>query len=746
MSTTPSNTNPMLSTSNQEKWHWGWASLLILIILITLAFRYALPIRDGDIWFHMLYGKYFLENKTLIADHTIFSWTPTTNDTIYCTWLPDIFFYLLYSAFGLKGLFVLRYACLFSLVLGCYLYARNLKIVLHPITWLICLLAVLMSYTAAFIKPEIISYLLMTLLVWNWWHIRSRGDEVWKHVYLFPLIILIWVNSHGGFIFGAVFLFLAGSGELLNTWFASTNTLAPRVRKHLAVALLLAAIMVLVTPYGFHYPVQLFFDLIPNQANMDFNNKVAAYNSPFATSDSYLFATCANTVIVMMVFLFFRNFKKIEWSNLLTNLVFAFLYTRFFRTTFFWVPVFLFSSLYMLSLRDTLPSRHKYHRAFHKVLPIVSVTVCLLFSSKILYNSVVMPEKFLWMGFGISDFNPVTETEYIKKHFPKARIGNSYDQGAYLLWELWPDNKVFFDARHFPYKNWSNDFFNFVNGVNVEEMLKKYPSDLWCIGLMHRKLLWKLLSSGDWKLAFYGKNSAVLVRADILLPANTPRVSQKVFEIRNLASVVEVFRFACSRKDWDTADKILEVIKKTYTGDVYSVGIKWATNMYGGMKAYHQGNYEEALPYLESMSESSMIFKYMLTSCYHYLSGEAWKRGEDLKALGFAKKAWALVPDNPYSYYSLGAILWQIQQMRPDYKVSTGDGKVQLEWREFLLEYLRSAPKEAEFDAFRPLAQVMLDGQMESKPPLLIPPEPERGESNHREFLQEKYKVDKAVL
>jgi hypothetical protein len=82
---------------------------LALVVLATIALRYAEPINDGDIWFHLAYGRYFLENHTLIPDHSIFSWTPAANDTIYCAWIPEIFFYLLFKAGGLQVLYALRY-------------------------------------------------------------------------------------------------------------------------------------------------------------------------------------------------------------------------------------------------------------------------------------------------------------------------------------------------------------------------------------------------------------------------------------------------------------------------------------------------------------------------------------------------------------------------------------------------------------------------------------------------------------
>ena len=67
------------------------AYFLFFLVLATVAIRYAIPLRDSDVWFHLLYGKYFVENLTLVPDHTLYSWTPASNEIVYCTWLPDIF-------------------------------------------------------------------------------------------------------------------------------------------------------------------------------------------------------------------------------------------------------------------------------------------------------------------------------------------------------------------------------------------------------------------------------------------------------------------------------------------------------------------------------------------------------------------------------------------------------------------------------------------------------------------------------
>jgi hypothetical protein len=395
--------------------HWVWAAILVCLVAGTVALRYALPIRDGDIWFHILYGEYFWQHKTLIPDHTIFSWTPATNVMIYCAWLSELFFYFLHNIFGLTGLFVFRYCCIYCLMIACFLYARQLKVAAQPITWWICLLAVHMSYSGIVAKPEIISYLFMLFFAWNWWHIRVAGSRAWKNCYLFPLIMLLWVNSHGGFVFGVIFLIVIVIGEGLNSWLSPENALLPKVRKHLFIALPIAFFCLFLTPYGLQYPFQLIQFIVPTRGNMTFINHVAAYRSPFHVQDQDAlgFVLLVNLSILTLLTLYIRNFRSVDWSSLLLNFVFVLLYTRFYRTTFYWSPIFLFSCLFLSKSKQLIPAGRKTWVSI-LLLPTVTLFAILFVSGVLLRQAVRAPEMDSGIGFDIGAMNPVAEAEYIR--------------------------------------------------------------------------------------------------------------------------------------------------------------------------------------------------------------------------------------------------------------------------------------------------------------------------------------------
>ncbi len=703
-------------TASPVRYHWGWSAALFALVLITLAFRYALPVRDGDLWWHMLYGQYFLEHKTLIADHTIFSWTPATNDTIYCTWLPDIFLYLLHKYIGLPGIFAFRYLCMLVLPLGCFLFAYRLKISTHPLTWLLCLLAVIMSYAAAFDKPEIFSYVFMIFLTWNWWHIRVHGETAWRNCYLFPLVMVIWVNSHGGFVFGAVFLLLIGLGELLNIWLSPHNVLPLRLRKHLLLALLLTASATPLTPYGYRYPLQLVHDLLPTASNTAYNEKITAYTSPLMdVADPYLLTLGANMVIVLLLLLYARNLRRTEWSSLLTNLIFALLYTRFLRTTFYWVPVFLFSSLSLLSMVPHAPSHWQFTKSFQKLLPLLVTIPCLYLAGTSLYRTCFMPEPRLWLGFGIGNSNPVTEAEYIKTFFPTARIANTYDQGAYLLWRLWPENTIFFDSRHFPFRHWSDAYFAFTSGETTTKLPQAQQCDIWCIGINQGPLLQALMQSGEWQLAFYGKNAAVLARRDLPLPRSASRVSSDLTTHHNVGDATESLIFACAIMDLNTARAITESIQHTFVHPPHAQAVRSAVNLYQGSLAYSRGLYSDAVHNFVAVDPRPPIVLNMLVSSWYQLCAAAWQKHNSAEALTHAIKAWQLTPEAPPVLYNLGAILWYRA------RVETRDGNTLAESEKYLKRFLASAHSAAEETPAHSLAQAMLHDEYNSRPPLLIP-------------------------
>lgn len=624
-------------------WRWLLLTGMIALVAIVAGIKYALPLRDSDIWFHLAYGRYFWQVKTLIPDHTLFSWTPVTGDTIYCTWLADLLLYALYSVGDLPALFILRYCCLFFFIALFLWYARQLQLLWNPITWLLCLLGILLADVAIFAKPEIFTFVMMTGLVATWWHIRSFPSRWPGRCYLIPLILLLWVNSHGGVIFGYTFLIVVIAGELCNKW-SGLHELPAAIQKHIFLSAVLGFITILLTPYGLSYPVYLAQHIIPTTENLqNFNSiPILAYVSPFSNYGSGLsFANLGNLALFMMLIITLPAVKSktLDWSLLLSNLVFALLYTSMGRTTFYWAPVLAFSMMYLLGKRQNFLTKSSGVTAFF--LYATTSSIMLLVALTSIRNSLCSPDEYMHAGFGSGDGTPVQAARFIKKNFPNRNIGNTYNQGSYLLWELWPSNKIMIDSRYFPFRSWIGDFFAFGQQPwKYQTFMEQNKADIWCIGLHKPQLYLWFLASVDWKLAYYGKNSAVFVREHIPLPQKHADRRTDFDSLQNPYAAMAALRFALVIQDWPIAAKIISQMQSTFTCTSQQALIANAISCYEAYKAYFLGNYKEAIYHLTHAAENGYFINQGMTAdAYTHLASEAWEAQKNNLALIYTIKA-----------------------------------------------------------------------------------------------------------
>ena len=540
--------------------------LLSIVVLTTIVIRYAEPINDGDIWFHLAYGRYLLENNTLIPNHSIFSWTPTDNSQIYCAWIPEIIFYILYKAGGMYILYALRYLSIIVFIILVVSSSIKNPIVFLPVTLLICLCGLLMSRPGLFIKAELFSFIFMTLMVWTWFRIKTHPNKTWPLFYLFPLLMLLWVNSHGGFIFGIVFLGLVLFGEVINWITGSSEMLDSQNIKHLFIAIIISGLTILITPYGWKYPVQLLNNLVlnPEAFNTHMSN-IRAYNSiidPRSYSRNFIeYLIISLGILIILLFTQIRK-NKIDWALLFLNVPFIIIYIKYLRSTYFWAIIFVFSSLYLIRKM----SQDNLRLLIFKPLKLVIHTITLI----LLLYIVVRVQYYEYYGSFIHGYNvnyspPVIEAEYIRSKFPHLRMGNDYDIGTYLLWSLWPAQKVFIDARYFPYHTWYNEYDEFVYGRDKtfkDLFIKKNSCDLWCLSffdLTSLSYLEYLTMSPDWKLVYYGPSACIFLSNRIPYPLGH-EISPSIYKVDS-DHALYISRFAAIVGDLDVSKRLLTKLK-----------------------------------------------------------------------------------------------------------------------------------------------------------------------------------------
>lgn len=630
---------------------------MIATAFLTLWASLYVPIYDGDIWFHLLYGKQIFENLTLIPDHTIYSWTPSNNDTIYCAWLGHAIYYLLYKYFGDGGVIAFRYLAASTLFIAILLLSRQRNTFYNPITWFTALVCALIISQVTLDKPEILSFAFMTLIVWNWYTVKQLKQNVLFKVYLFPLLILIWVNTHGAFIYGCFFLLCVGVGETINQFFYYHNALPRKIYYHLLLALFVSAGCTLITPYGYDYIYQLIMANFDQQRKVDFSS-VLAYSRTFALSNNPQMSIFANIALVIIILVFSVSLfkKQLDLVPVISNLLFAFLFTIYGRLTLPWIPVFSLSIVYYGSAVSVFQTKRK-------ILFVSFFALATFFlSGWFMHHEKQSPARGEWFEFGLSEqFTIDEEIYFIQENYKNMRLGNTYDHGAYILWKMWPQTKVMMDARYFPYKDWANDYFNFQNGINIEQFIQKYPFDVMAVKHNHLALISWFHRSQDWKLVFYGKSAAVFVRSSLALPGPITR-GQNISNINDLSIATSAFNTSVLIADWSGTDIILSAMKHNFTRPQQQKIISGFTDIKSAAQMYEQKDYSASIRFMEKAMAKQVVFRDLYAAALLMQAIEDWK-----------KRNWNIAIKNTITSqitiksfaaaYNLAVMAWQVEAM-----------------------------------------------------------------------------------
>jgi len=589
------------------------AAILAAIIIVA----YAEPIADGDLFWHMAYARQMIDHQTLRLDHAAFSWTPASSQMLYCAWASELILNWLWTHVGMWSLFLLRYAALFLVIGLMWDYARRLQLALWPLTYFVLLVAVLAVSAGTIIKPELFSLLFMNLAVWAFFRGRlaaRQGASPLPWLYLIPILVLLWVNFHGAHILLAPLLLATAAGEGLNLWFSQIKTLSKRAYGHLLLAWGLCGLAVLANPYGLTYPLQLFQDNVLGRTARPDEVWNAAMRSVFEVTGpgiSLLHLGMVMALLLIGVFIWrtlaaSRRGGSLDFTFLLANLAYVPLFIAYLRSTWFWVPVFVYSFFFAASQARAWQGESGRPKRFAGLMGRGAalgavVAAFIILSSSAVWSIWRHPSPRSWLGFGIGYVNPVPEAEFLAASTIGPRLINLFDSGGYLLWRLWPRYQVMCDQRSFPYLSWFDQLYAFSKGENFEAFLAEHPADAAVIDL-ERKPVWRQFQRAQsWKLAYYGPTAAVFVRDSVPTNQLAMEVAPERFaHLKNPGTAFLVFRFACAVADYRTAWQAEEQLRTQLRLQADPEELRITGEYRAAHQALRERNYARATQLFES--------------------------------------------------------------------------------------------------------------------------------------------------
>jgi hypothetical protein len=376
-------------------------------------------------------------------------------------WLYDLLIAAIHQVFGLNGV-VFCTAAVIAATFGLtfhFVLRRGGNLV---ITFFLLILSLGASAVHFLARPHVLSWLFAVI----WFELvdsasTARNHHAGKRFLWLPVLMVVWVNLHGGFVLGFALLaiYLAGGAIEFFTHREQRAEIAAWLKRLGGLTALTFAAS-FINPYGYHLHVHVYRYL----SDRFLMGQISEFRSPdFHGAAQQCFAVLLIVVIVTLasarlrpgpsglLLLLFAAYgglyatRNLPTSSLLITLVIAPIlsdtvaHAAASRTVASWLR-HLFSRL------DSFGSRMRNLEAhFRGHLWIVLVLVLGLWAC--MQHGRLGSAQLINAYFDDKRF-PVEASEYIADHNIREPIFSLDYWGGYLIYRLYPQTKVVVDDRH----------------------------------------------------------------------------------------------------------------------------------------------------------------------------------------------------------------------------------------------------------------------------------------------------------
>ena len=518
-------------------------ALTLLFVFLGLLLIHGLGSINQDIGRHLKLGEIIWETKS-VPKTNLFSFTEPDHPFINHHWLSEVVFYLLYGIIGLKGLIIFK-AAIIAVSFWLIYKAADKKTGLWPFL-ISAPLGALVFLNRSDVRPEILSYLFLAFFLFvilrakyaeeNW--SRSPGvieDPRYRKaisgLYALPFVQILWSNAHIYFVLGPALLlfFLIDAGfdrerkiALSKIFWIFLVTSATTILNPNFIKGALAPLFIL-KDYG--------YTIVENQSIFflkDYGVQLATINvfeiSLIVLIIGFIVAlkngrlnTSAEVDVSPDHFAKQNGLGKIIFE-FLAGLTFSILATKMIRNTGIYALVF--TSITALNLSAAKPAvkflKRPVRIIFYLALSVVFAFLIINVVNNNLRSRMQGDGKFgleipAGAGSGI---------EFIKQNNIKGPVFNNFDVGSFLIWKLYPEQKVFVDGRPEAY---GVDFFeNIYKPMQEDPKMWKYYSEKYDINYVFfattditpwaRAFLFYISQNPDWPLVYKDGSVAVLLK------------------------------------------------------------------------------------------------------------------------------------------------------------------------------------------------------------------------------------------
>jgi len=481
---------------------------LALLSFFLFVFLFSIrPITDPDLWWHLASGRYIVENQN-IPTSDIFSYTNYGKEWIDHEWLSQIIFFFAYNTFGASGLVLMKTVLIVFAFYFLYLRSRLHMGATFSILTLYAVAS--LSWNTWLNRPMIFTFFFVAILLFLL-DLYDRDDS--DYLFLFPILIIVWANLHAGFIVGILITLIYSLGYL----FEKKNAKSKRLFFFTGVSIVTS----LINPYTYRlllYPLQYSYNSIHPLFIMEWQ------------SPSFHVFSIYELMLLVLIFIFVKS-QDVPFHHIFLTLTFVHLSLFAIRNISLFALVIapivmMYLEKYIVKLssgsenerfgigtvekfinRMTLPRKIK-RGLMGRFIPGFTYTLVILALIIPVYNYFEYGPSLDVSPYGFPD----RAVEYLLDENPEGNLFNSYRWGGFIIWNAYPDYKVFIDGRADMYGDFIYEYLN-VHRLDStwRETLEKY--DVKIVIIPSRTSLDILLEeTPGWQVKFRDEISVIYVK------------------------------------------------------------------------------------------------------------------------------------------------------------------------------------------------------------------------------------------
>lgn len=489
-------------------------ALLLVFYSSFLFYKMNLPAAD-DLPRQMENGKNVLSGEFSVLTKNVYSYTEPDHPFANHHWLSGVVFYLLHQAIGFSGMSIFKVTLMLATFV--ILFRVALK---KADFWLVTFfsmptLFVLMGRSS--LRPELFSYFFIALYLYLLIDLEEHPER--NRIFWLIPVQLLWTNMHLFSVIGVVLV----AGFLFEKIVLKFKNLKsnPLVKK-LILLLISLALVLAINPFGLRNAFSSFRLTSSTDSPIASAETVSiSYalktDPPWSNMGVTIFEPMTAILAISFVFGFWKK-RPIFYSlaNVTTGVLGFFVVRSLPLFGLMFLPAVTgnFNGIYT-SIKNWIAKRWPERKIFlEQVMPLILIIALLYFT---IFDRAKIADGAI--GIGITAESE-SSAKFFKEQGLKGPIYNDTDIGSYLIYELYPQEKVFSDNRFrdaYSASFFRDEYAPIINGEKQwQAMAAKYNFNI--IFLNHynnvsgaRDFLARRMSDSQWPLVYADRYAVIFV-------------------------------------------------------------------------------------------------------------------------------------------------------------------------------------------------------------------------------------------